>query len=258
MRGVGFNPVWRYLPGYWGHININILFAGDPHGDFRQIVCAVEDRQPEAVVILGDMDLKLPLEQALCNVSTATQVWWIPGNHDADRVEWYDNLFGSALADRNLHGRVVEVAGVRIAGLGGIFREEVWHPDTGIEYPTRQNFMKAKRADGKWRDGVARKHRVSIWWEDYEKLFDQRADVLVTHEAPSCHKHGFRELDELAQAMRVHTVVHGHHHVRYSSTIANGDIRVHGVGRAGVSDLHGQVVVPGPDDYRQKAWQRQA
>jgi Icc-related predicted phosphoesterase len=203
------------------------------------------------------MDLKLPLGQALGKVCTDTHVWWIPGNHDADRVEWYDNLFESTLADRNLHGRVVEVAGVRIAGLGGIFREEIWHPDTGIQYATRQKFMQAKRSDGKWRDGVTRKHRVSIWWEDYEKLFGQRADVLVTHEAPSCHKHGFKELDELAQAMKVHTVVHGHHHVRYSSTIVNGGIQVHGVGQGGVSDLNGNVIVPGPNDYRYQAWQRQ-
>lgn len=238
-------------------ISVNILFAGDPHGDFRQIMRAVKEYRPMAVVILGDMDLKIPLEQALGKACISTQVWWIPGNHDADRVEWYDNLFESAFADRNLHGRVVEVAGFRVAGLGGIFREEIWHPDTGIEYPTRQKFMKAKQSDGKWLDGVALKHRVSIWWEDYEKLFDQRADVLVTHEAPSCHKHGFNELDELAQAMRVHTVIHGHHHVRYSSTIANGGIQVHGVGLAGVSDLHGNVVVPGPHDHRYKAWQRQ-
>jgi hypothetical protein len=36
------------------------------------------------------------------------------------------------MADRNQHGRVVEFDGLRIAGLGGVFREKIWHPATAI------------------------------------------------------------------------------------------------------------------------------
>ena len=39
-----------------------------------------------------------------------------------------------------------------------------------------------------------------------------RADILVTHEAPSCHPHGFAALDELVRSMRVVRSFHGHHH----------------------------------------------
>ena len=36
----------------------------------------------------------------------------------------------SPLAARNLHGRVATLPdGTRIAGLGGVFRESVWHPE---------------------------------------------------------------------------------------------------------------------------------
>ena len=42
-----------------------------------------------------------------------------------------------------------------------------------------------------------------------EKL---RADVLVCHETPSCHRNGFGAIDDLARDMRVQMVVHGHHH----------------------------------------------
>ena len=45
------------------------------------------------------------------------------------------SLHGCGLSERSLHGRVVEIAGHRIAGLGGTF-ESFWlpgSPDTGIQ-----------------------------------------------------------------------------------------------------------------------------
>lgn len=57
-----------------------------------------------------------------------TSIWWISGNHDTDSEASHDHLHCSVLADHNLHDRVVEIAGVRIAGLGGVFREQVWAP----------------------------------------------------------------------------------------------------------------------------------
>lgn len=55
-----------------------------------------------------------------------TRVWFIQGNHDTDSD--HDKRFGASLAHRNLHGRVVEVAGFQVAGLGGAFRESLWAP----------------------------------------------------------------------------------------------------------------------------------
>jgi hypothetical protein len=86
-----------------------------------------QDR-PAAVVFLGDLQAQRPLEIELASILGMTEVWYIHGNHDTDSEADYDNLFGSALADRNLHGRVVEIDGLRIAGLGGIFRGQVWAP----------------------------------------------------------------------------------------------------------------------------------
>ena len=48
-----------------------------------------------------------------------TEVWFIHGNHDTDSDANYDHLIGSALADRNLRGRVALVDGIRIACLDG-------------------------------------------------------------------------------------------------------------------------------------------
>ncbi len=42
-----------------------ILFAGDPHGNFRAIVEAAVKERPRPVVLLGDYDLKMPLDQEM-------------------------------------------------------------------------------------------------------------------------------------------------------------------------------------------------
>ncbi len=221
-----------------------LYFAGDPHGDFNPINQAVDRERPEGVVLLGDFDLECPLEEALGPWAWEIPTWWIHGNHDMDREEWYDRLYESELADRCIHTRVVEVGGARIAGLGGVFREKVWHPETGVQFRTRREFMHSIGRKKLWRGGMPRKHRASIWFEDYERLFDQRADILVLHEAPSSHQYGFSVLDELAQAMRVSLVVHGHHHEDYTAVLPSG-IKVIGVGLAGVTEETGRVVVPG-------------
>lgn len=74
------------------------------------------------------MQAQRPLHLELASILDKTEIWFIHGNHDTDTEADHDHLFGSAMADRNLHGRVVEIAGLRIAGLGGVFRCKVWTP----------------------------------------------------------------------------------------------------------------------------------
>lgn len=216
-----------------------LYFAGDPHGQLHPIEMLAR-REPDAVfLLLGDCDLAVPLEQAI--PSAAASTWWIHGNHDCDRIEYYDRLFGSALTDRCLHGRVFDIGGLRVAGLGGVFREKVWHPETGVRFASPADYLHAIPPRDRWRGGLPCRHRASIWFSDYQALWDQRADILVTHEAPSCHRHGFAVIDELAEAMGVRLAVHGHHHETYRSGLASG-ITVQGVGLAEVVDLEGNVV----------------
>lgn len=103
-----------------------------------------------------------------------------------------------------------------------------------------------RQAD-RWRGGA-------IWYEDYEKLLSQRADILVVHEAPSTHHYGARAIDDLAVAMGVQLIVHGHHHVTYVAQI--NEIRVHGIDAAVVMDLHGQVVAEIPPSARRRTRKR--
>lgn len=218
-----------------------IAFMGDPHGVFEPARQLTTESGVSALVLLGDMELEAPLEQVVADVPA--EVWWIHGNHDADDVRCYDHLFESALADCSLHGRVVEINGVRIAGLGGVFRQKIWHPDTGIQFPDRRAYLGACERKALWRGGLPCRQRASLWHEDYTRLARLRADVLVTHEAPSCHRHGFAVLDELAQQMGVSLVVHGHHHEQYQATICGGRIPVLGVGLAHVARLTGEVLM---------------
>ena len=191
-----------------------LMFIGDPHGDFRHAIASVRLHRPEAIILLGDIQAKRPLHLELAPILDLTEVFFIHGNHDTDSEADYDNLFGSDLAHRNLHGRVVEVAGLRVAGLGGVFRETIWAPPLEPAFRSIAERLKVIRPGERWRGGIPLRHRSTIWPEEYERLSHQRADVLVTHEAPGGHRLGWEVLDDLASSMGVQVLVHGHLHTQ--------------------------------------------
>ena len=202
-----------------------IFFCGDPHGEFSHIIEAATSRRPDAVILLGDMECKVPLHIELEEILKLTDIWFIHGNHDTNTEAYYDNLFGSKLCDRNLHGRVVEIAGLKIAGLGGVFRGQVWNP---LAYP-EPRFQSAKQFLSKagkgnlWRGGLPLKHRSTIFPDvvkhqlQTNRIVKEGADILVSHEAPDLHHHGFNEITDLANVLskpnrRRLKAFHGHHH----------------------------------------------
>lgn len=234
-----------------------IFFAGDTHGNFRHVIKAVQEHRPSAVLFLGDLQPQRPLDQELQPILDLTEIWWIYGNHDTDSDADYDHLFGSALADRNLHGRVIEIAGMRIAGLGGVFRGQVWAPPGDWQHERPEDFATRCGKGNLWRGGLPRKHRSSIFPRHYFDLVGQKADILVTHEAPSSHPHGFDVIDELARGLGVAKHYHGHHHDRldYSAHRERLGFEAFGVGFCGITDQDGRVIVAGEFDelrrYRQ-------
>jgi len=193
-----------------------LMFFGDPHGDFAPVIAAVERLRPEAIVLLGDLQARQPLNIELQSIRDITEVHWIPGNHDSDSEAFHDHAWHSEFADRNLHGRVVSVAGYRVAGLGGIFRSKIWDPRRPIKEAAFQSsdaMRRTMKREERWRDSISLKHRSSIFPADYQQLLRSGpADILVTHEAPSAHPHGWLVIDELAEKLGVLFVVHGHHH----------------------------------------------
>lgn len=236
----------------------HIYMCGDPHGYFKHIVDAVLDAHaagkcPDAIILLGDMDCAQQLEIELREIIGLTEVWFIPGNHDSDQNCSWTALTHSTLANRNLHGRVCPISGASVAGLGGVFRSSIWSPPNEQQFHSYSDWRKAfikkipPRLFGDHEFREERRHLTSIFPDTIQELSGNRADILATHEAPSCHKHGWKAVDELARSMKVKHVFHGHHHDRpdYSSDFASLGFQAHAVGFRGISaiDAEGNVSV---------------
>ena len=125
-----------------------ILMFGDVHGDFKHVLPVVKKQKPAAIIFLGDLELSRPLELEVKQVMHLTEVYYIHGNHDTDSTVNHNCLFNSALSDRNLHGRVVEIDGMRIAGLGGIFREKIWYPQFDLNAASNYDNYEAFISEG--------------------------------------------------------------------------------------------------------------
>ena len=217
-----------------------ILFAGDPHGNFHPLIAAVHKYKPEAVVLLGDYDLDMPLHHCLQEIVDLTEIWWIAGNHDFETPDKFNNLFHSALADNSLHLKVVEIAGLKIAGLGGIFLGRVWYPPQPQKWQNKQHYLHHQPTHIK-NSGLPLKYQSAIWPDEFEALKKLKADILVSHEAPSSHRHGFSVISDLAAAVGAKHIFHGHLHENYIRTIKN-NIHVFGVANMAIANLHGKTL----------------
>ena len=218
-----------------------ILFAGDPHGNFQPVIKAVLENRPEAVVLLGDYDLDAPLEHYLAEIADLTQIWWIAGNHDFETPAKYSNLFNSAFSHRDLHLKVTEIAGLRVAGLSGVFLGRVWYPPQEPKWLGKEHFLLNQTATVQQTE-LSLKYKSAICHDEFEAFKLQKADILVSHEAPGSHRHGFRVISELGAAMGVKHIFHGHLHEDYETIIRN-KIKVCGVANSAVTDLLGRRVI---------------
>ena len=199
-----------------------LWFVGDVHGQFEHIgqalrrVSETSGESPSWLVFLGDIHLvqNLTFREALeplLVLCSGLQVASTHGTHDAVSHEIWMRLQESGDAVP-LHGTVVEMCGVRVAGLGGNFQGKVWSPPSEPLQPTRQG------ATFRHPNMVARgqlhspRLHAAIYKEEVELLARSRADILVTHEAFSCHRHGWEALDDLARRLGVVRAFHGHTH----------------------------------------------
>lgn len=233
---------------------MSVIFIGDIHQNWHHVErgLAALPAAPEAAVLLGDMECTAPLDQlAAPLLDRGVAVYWIHGNHDYDGGTgmWSnlaDPLRNPRTAQGALHGRVLDIAGLRVAGLGGTFESQVWSGSDAPRIHRRAQLpamLAATRPDLGAERAAASAHilaATAIWPEDVDELSSQKADVLVTHEAPSSHPAGVRALDALARAMGARLIVHGHHHITSVATAEDG-LRALGVGDAWAVGADGAV-----------------
>ena len=238
-----------------------IWFLGDVHGQFKFLVRALQAAPvpPRWLVFLGDIDIDhkpfreilAPLHQAYPGI----QVAFIHGNHDADTDVHWAMLHDCGLAVP-LHARVRNLDGVRVAGLGGVFQGRVWRPPGGRVLSSKDRAKGTNSTSAsQWRGAQRPRPKLNgaIYPDEFDALGAQNADILVTHEAPSCHPHGFAALDDLARSLGVVRSFHGHHHDDRSEAYARVrpslGFDARGVSYCAIKDGLGRVIHPGEEGW---------
>lgn len=225
-----------------------LLFAGDPHGDYAHLLPFVKEHKNVALIILGDLQLTTPSQ--LDELAQYCDIWFIHGNHDSKTENAYQALWESKWKSRNLHGRVVEIQGYRIAGLGGVFRGQIWMPPNKPLYFDPIHFCQYCSQERIWQGGLPLRHRTSIFLSDIENLEKQQADILIAHEAPKPHPSGFSVLNQLAKKMGVKKIFHGHHHENYLYKNRKNHIQIYNVGYRSLAMVSGEYLLKNKDERK--------
>ena len=237
-----------------------LWFCGDVHSEFKHLAQSLlaAEKKPSWLVFLGDIDIDhVSFREVLAPLRrhfSQTQVAFIHGNHDADTYDHWQCLHdcGDALA---MHGKVVELDGIRVAGLGGNFMGRIWSPPGSVLYQSRDAALNDPHNN--WRDPDGQRpnaqHLATIYPEDILTMSQLRADILVTHEAPSCHPYGYDTLDGLARDMQVVRSFHGHHHDdrsdEYAKVRETLGFDARGVNYCSIKNGLGEHVFEGPKGW---------
>lgn len=235
-----------------------LWFLGDVHGSFNHIAEAIlaATERPLGIIFLGDIDIvHKPLREILMPLARnfpAIKLALIHGNHDGGTHESWRCFLDHSPAV-HIHGKVIDMAGIRIAGLGGHFMGRVWAPPNAANFQSKQAAL--NRGSYQYRNGQqpASFWNSAIYPEDCANLAKQRADILVTHEAFSCHHHGWTALDELARSMHVVRAFHGHTHddlaEQYALKRKELGFDVRAVNYCSIKNGLGEVVHAGPEGW---------
>ena len=221
-----------------------VIFYGDPHGAWQPLFHAIDDTT-HTVFILGDLaEAKQRPEHVEAARDALRQlrargigVHFILGNHDTETEAIHALLF-EEFQENLIEEEVLSIGQpqCRIAGLGGVIRGKVWSGDGTSTFFSPSDLLARTPRQERYRGGLPRKQQSSIFPSTVQTLAQKRADILLTHEAPSSHEHGFGFIDDLAAQMGACLIIHGHHHFSYQDRLANG-ILVRGLGLAEVWKL---------------------
>ena len=219
---------------------MTILFAGDPHRNFSPIIRTCLAQSPGTLILLGDQDCQRPLNHRIrpghrgglaCPLDTGQSR--LRNGNRLRQSRHRSSRRRPRFSGRHSrwHPRRWASRRFQIIGLVSSFRCWKGTYRTATLSRPRRIPRGATEAARWWRDGLPLWHRDTIFPDDADRLAAQRFDVLVTHEAPSSHKHGFAVIDEIARSGGARLIVHGHHHDSYTGILQNG-ITVRGLGLA--------------------------
>jgi uncharacterized protein len=162
---------------------------------------ALQQLKPDLILSAGD----LPFDY-LENLVTRAGVplLYVPGNHDAD-VKYRRNTFGPVVVEEpipgpegcdNVDGKIIEVNGLRIAGLGG-----------SIRY---------REGPNQYTQAAMRRRALAL---ELKARLHKRPDVLLTHSPPKglgdgedLPHQGFEAFHRLITVLHPQLMVHGHLH----------------------------------------------
>ena len=211
-----------------------------------------------AQLILACGDLPFDYLGYLMNALDVPLVF-VPGNHDRDLSGYRTSRAGltvrSGLPARppwpsgaiNADGRVVDVAGLRMAGLGGCLR----YNGGPNQYSDRQQARRSRAL------------RATAWW--HRRRDGRGVDVLLTHAPPLgvgdgadlAHR-GFSSYRSLVAALQPAVLLHGHVHpvvpVPSRGSVSSHEANTRGAlpGRTVVRNVAGRhlldIELPGPAD----------
>jgi hypothetical protein len=199
---------------------MRVLAVADEE-DKRLSAAALRAMPIDLIVSCGDLDFDY-LEFLMDAANKP--LYFVPGNHDPDVSRSRDPFAASGMAGgamvripdhsaawdsgpgptggTGIDGRVVEHAGLRIAGLGGSIR---YRPEAANQYTEREMRHRARRLVR-----IARRPRLRP---------GRPVHLLVTHAPPrgagdmpdDAHR-GFESFHELIGRLRPRVMVHGHIH----------------------------------------------
>jgi hypothetical protein len=198
-----------------------IFIPGDVPCQFAHPSQLFDWERPDAILLLGDLTPRRPLEAESGPILIEAKIRFSHGSHDTDSAQGHNHVSASSLTHWHRHGTVEDNFGIRIAGVNGVFWERNWMP---LAHPVHRSYahffwslddkrpLREHCPDTQISNRQERLHCGSIFPDDVDVLASHNGDILMTHEAPSCHPNGFAVMDSLAQAMRGMTLFHDHRH----------------------------------------------
>ena len=182
-----------------------ILFVGDPHRNFAPILRACAALPPGVLILLGDCECDAPLPEMLAPAVTAGwDVRWILGNRDTDSARAYENWWGRIRRATLAGGSWswVDCGSPACRAYSSRASGTLWNASRRSSGRVRTSWQRAARGGALARRAAAMASRYDLPGRFRSPARGLRFDVLVTHELPSSHRHGFAVIDALAGAGR--------------------------------------------------------